>query len=243
MTEYGLQIKNNISKTIIKDKSVLALKIFSGGILTGGVYNNSVYHLNYKSINNTMNVDVVWNSDQYVSPYAQIVERGTINISNRFIIDTSPLLLTNALSVGVGSEIPKLANTHGIYILDNKGTEILNSENKMLRLVAQFANVVTDPILTLAQGTGIRQGWMWDSIVDISDLDWRSGARWISISPLRSKVFFPFTNGYLFITTIFYMDSDTLYIGNYYYADTTDATFLLTAESYIINLMLFSEGN
>jgi hypothetical protein len=184
----------------------------------------------------------VWNSDNWVSPYPKIAARGTINIYNRFIVDTNPLLLTNVLSVGVGNSIPQ-TDTYGIYTLDKKGTEILNSQNKMLRMVAQFANVVTAPNLGLGLGTGIREGFRWSTTVDLTDLNWRSSNRWVSISPLICKVYFPAANGFLFISTIFYMDSDNLYLGEYYYADTTSFGFLIPGDSHVMNVMLFAEGN
>ena len=236
MTEYGLQIRNSNAQIVIEDKASLGLKIGDGSSVVNAC---SGYKLDFSAINNTKNVDAVWNSNNWVCPYFECNTKGESWSWNRFWLNFEAELHTNIISVGVGNEIP-ITDTYGIYVLDSKGIQILNSQNKMLKLVAQFSTVVSisQQTLTTSQGK-----WLWHASIDISGLDWTGSKKWVSITPIRFKQIYEKSTSFLFSNTIFYMDATTLYMGDYLQVVVDGTSFIVEAENFIVSVMLFSEGN
>jgi len=241
MSDYGLKINNNKIQIVTEDVANLGIKIDHAT----EVYNAySGWSINFSGLNNTKNIDVVWNSNDYVSPYARCVTGGLLTVFNRFWYNHNALLSANIIGVGVGNEVPK-TQSYGTYLLDSRGVQIINSQNRMLKLVGQYAGVqnINYPSGVVLDRYTTWDGWLWSMSIDVSDLPWSGPYRWFSVTPLRAKVMFSPGEFVLRVATIFRMTGNTFEVGEWISAQTGPFQILSTNEQLLVNIMFFSEGN
>ncbi len=217
MSNYGLLIRNEKGEIHADSDLPVGSVIWA----TASFLNpNTGLVIDYSTVNNTVNVDAVYNFTTFASPLHRGFNNGESTVFNKFWGTLAgppgpggvPFFAIGLVGIGVGNE--QAPDDYGIIDNSGQSLSILNNKARMLTVQKHVLITVSNGIISGIADTLIHQ-WVWEVSVNISDIDVHGKNLWVSVTPILGINFFRASTVYLYAATVFMMTASTFYIGDF----------------------------